>query len=970
MTQALFSGAELAVAILNSEWVDGIMPEEQFSLNTDSRKIGDGEAFLALCGENFDGHKFVASVVAQGAVAVVVNQSQVPMVKEVCQLPILAVPDTLIAYQQAANFHRRRFPNLKVMAVTGSVGKTSVKEMMRVIAEEAAGGVDRVLYTIGNTNNQIGVAQNLLRLTPDHQVAVIEMGTNHHGEIRPLTMMAEPQIAVVNNIGACHLEFLGSLEGVAQEKGTIYCGLPEQGAVAIMPETCVGKEELLKFATGHQVVCFGHEKSGAEVTGRYVSGDLDRSVVELFWRSNGKLVRFEWGLTGEHQAVNAAAAAAAGSALGLTPEVIARALTRTELPGMRMKQYRDRNQVLWVNDAYNANPDSMRAAIRQCAGIFTAERAGELVLVLGDMLELGSDENKLHKEILTYAREVLPKAMLVAVGERMVRNLPDNASGDTRLIGVNSSIEANGVLQRLLKPGMTVFLKASRGTRLELVMPEEHEPTLKVSKIAELLGKLTVNVVGDLKRADELLNIGRITNDSRLVAPGTVFVAIRGSGCDGNVYRMAALQAGARLLVSSALPLEDVPEEVCQIQVNDDYYAYSLLMQYYYDFPDRDLEIRAVTGTNGKTTTALAWHRIFGGQDGLLSTIKYVWGKNLSVEAERTTPEAGELFAALAMMRRLGLKRVFMEASSHALEQHRLGNLKLECGIFTNLTGDHLDYHLNMENYLAAKVRLFDEYLKPDAKAWLNWDGVGAEAMYEALQGSVASERIRTFGRKVGAQIPIEVIESSGAGFKIRIQNHEYNSNLIGDYNISNIAGVILSSLDAGLTPEAIQKGLDALVVPGRLEAVKTRKGVIAVVDYAHTDDALSNVLHAVRQVVPEGGRLIVVFGCGGDRDRSKRPRMGRVASELADLVIVTSDNPRTEEPEAIIHEILAGIPGNLLRDDHKVRVEPDRRQALQLALDLADKLDVIVAAGKGHENYQEINKVKYHFDDREELAK
>ena len=316
MSKALFTADELAVAV-NGKWLNST-PDGLWSINTDSRTVQAGECFIPIVGERFNGHDFLAAL-PDGVIALKGTNYPAPD-----DLPVLEVADTTAAYQDIARYHRLRMKNLTVAAVTGSVGKTSVKEMLRAIFTEAV-GEDAVLYTLGNTNNQIGVPQNLLRLSDNIRYAVIEMGTNHHGEIAPLSKTALPDGAIINTIAACHLENLGTLEGVAQEKSAIYSGMQSNSCIAVYPTSCAGKNIIEKAAEKFQNITFGNTPD-ADVYAEYIEGSLAGSTVKLFFRKPDKVVTFSWGLTGRHQADNAAAAAALASGMNIAPEVIARGL--------------------------------------------------------------------------------------------------------------------------------------------------------------------------------------------------------------------------------------------------------------------------------------------------------------------------------------------------------------------------------------------------------------------------------------------------------------------------------------------------------------------------------------------------------------------------------------------------------------------------------------------------------------------
>ena len=461
MASAQFTAEELRIATGGS-WLNGQAPTGKWQINTDSRTIRAGECFIPIVGERFDGHDFLKSL-PDGVTALAEYGRSCPE-----NLMVLQVKNTTEAYQNIARFHRLRMKQLKVAAVTGSVGKTSVKEMLRAIFN-AAVGEDAVLYTIGNTNNQIGVPQNLLRLTTDIRYAVIEMGTNHHGEIAPLSQTALPDGAIINTIAPCHLENLGSLDGVAQEKSAIYSAMTSPDAVAVYPAECAGKTIIETAAEKFRHVTFG-ETANADVYAEYISGSLDGSTVKLVFRDSGKSVTFSWTLSGRHQAVNAAAAAALAYSMNIAPEVIACGLSNTSLPGKRMDSVTI-NGTTWINDAYNANPQSMKSSL---AGIAeNCSKTAPLLLVLGDMLELGDDETAYHREVLEFVQTAFRdhNFKLCLLGKRFNAAAQDNTLQLSNVQCFDDLDSLTKTLRELRTPGMTIFLKSSNSIGLSKVEP-------------------------------------------------------------------------------------------------------------------------------------------------------------------------------------------------------------------------------------------------------------------------------------------------------------------------------------------------------------------------------------------------------------------------------------------------------------------------------------------------------------------
>ena len=457
--------------------------------------------------------------------------------------------------------------------------------------------------------------------------------------------------------------------------------------------------------------------------------------------------------------------------------------------------------------------------------------------------------------------------------------------------------------------------------------------------------------------------VTEIVVDSRRCRGGSCFVAVRGVKVDAHKFIPAALSAGC-----SAVVCEDpsgVPEGVAVAVVDNSRVAEARLAQAILGWPSRKLTCVGVTGTNGKSTTTYLIRDILEAANlcpGLLGTLFYETGGR-TVEANQTTPDALTLAAMTEEMVAAGMTHLVMEASSHALHQDRCAGLEFQVGVFTNLTGDHLDYHKTMENYLLAKQRLF-EGMKSGAAAVLNLDDSASQSLAEAARASGA--RVIFYGLNPRADVYGRVTQADTTGTTFDLVTADktvtIRTPLIGKHNISNCLAAAGACSALGIDLEKIASVLAGVkVVPGRLERVPVEAPFSAFVDYAHTDDAMKNVLTALRPLTK--GKLTIVFGCGGDRDTSKRPRMAKVAEQLADDVYVTSDNPRTEQPGAIIEQVLAGFtPAGRKR----ICVQADRRKAIELALATAQAGDIVLIAGKGHEKYQDVAGVKHYFDDVE----
>lgn len=465
-----------------------------------------------------------------------------------------------------------------------------------------------------------------------------------------------------------------------------------------------------------------------------------------------------------------------------------------------------------------------------------------------------------------------------------------------------------------------------------------------------------------------------LSSDTRQIKHGDLFFALSGSKDNGTRYIAEALAKGAAAVVYDADDT-NLSTDARLIRVSDARQTMAEVAAKYYDHPSKSLYLAGVTGTNGKTTLTylleMLWHPDPAGVIGTVNT-RYA---GMNFESTHTTPDSISLNRILKNMRKNGAACIAIEVSSHALDQKRAAFLDFDLGIFTNLTQDHLDYHNDMESYYEAKKQLFMQCLVKSGKASklavINID----DAYGKRLKKEIQSVPVKTFSVLGEADMSLKSASFSFAGTQAEIvyqgQTHPLTTNLIGLHNLRNVMAALLGALHRNPDLEALLSRLALVTVPGRLERVA---GKNYFVDYAHTPDALENVIQALREVRKASGaksRLVTVFGCGGDRDRTKRPLMGRVAAELSDVVLITSDNPRTEDPDKIIADILPGVEGSKLKFDGSTGylVEMDRAKALERAVQIATHDDIVLVAGKGHENYQIIGTVKRHFDDREILA-
>ena len=497
--------------------------------------------------------------------------------------------------------------------------------------------------------------------------------------------------------------------------------------------------------------------------------------------------------------------------------------------------------------------------------------------------------------------------------------------------------------------------------------------------LRELLEKLPDSEI----HGDPSVRISSLTCDSRAVQPGSLFFALRGTHADGHGFIEKAVAAGA-----AAVVLKDAlyaPSGLPWIKVSDGRAAMGRMSAKFYGDPTAGKPLIGITGTNGKTTTTYLIEAILaaaGLQAAVLGTISYRFGTT-AIEASHTTPESTELQKVFRHLEDAGAMAFVMEVSSHALEQKRVDGCHLDVGIFSNLTRDHLDYHGTMERYLESKCRLFTELLrpseeKPRRRAVINMDDPYGEQI--RLRSACP---VITFGIKGSCDVRPSAVASSVNGIHATLitpnGEFEFASKLLGRFNLSNILAAAAAGVALDLPLAAIKQGIENhITVPGRMERVENKAGVKCLVDYAHTEDALENVLATLKEIAT--GRIITLFGCAGDRDNGKRPIMGKIAATMSDMAIITSGNPRTEEPLSILEQIKAGITPLALREYLPDELEDDfeekgytivenRHDAIRLSIRLAKAGDIVLLAGRGHEDYQIIGTTRHHFDDREEAA-
>lgn len=455
--------------------------------------------------------------------------------------------------------------------------------------------------------------------------------------------------------------------------------------------------------------------------------------------------------------------------------------------------------------------------------------------------------------------------------------------------------------------------------------------------------------------------VSEIVFDSRKAVEGSLYVALRGTVADGHSFINSAIEKGAKVIVCEVLPAEIITE-VTYLRVADSSKALGHLASNFYGNPSKKLKLIGVTGTNGKTTVTTLLYDIFrnlGHQSALISTVEYRIGDEI-IPSTHTTPDVIRLNQMLAKAVEIGCEYAFMEVSSHGIVQNRIEGLHFKIAGFTNLTHDHLDFHKTFQNYLNAKKRFFDE-LEDSAIAITNADDKNGLVM---LQNTKAKKK--TFALKTMADFHGKVLELDFNGMLLNFNNKEFWTTLTGKFNAYNLLLAYGIALELGMEETEVLQAISRLHrVNGRFETIKSDSGIFFVVDYSHTPDALENVLDSINEIRTKNERLICVFGCGGDRDKTKRPEMGDIATKKSTLAIITSDNPRTEDPQEIIKEIEAGVqPQNY----SKYTSIPDRKEAIKMAIKFAEPKDIVLVAGKGHETYQDIGGVKHHFDDKETI--
>jgi len=478
-----------------------------------------------------------------------------------------------------------------------------------------------------------------------------------------------------------------------------------------------------------------------------------------------------------------------------------------------------------------------------------------------------------------------------------------------------------------------------------------------VKKITNLITNCNVvRTIGDVN-----VEVSSVVFDSRQATEGSLYVAQKGVSADGHLFMDAAIDKGAIAIICERLP-ESIRPNIVYVQVKDAALSLGLIASAFYENPSQSLKLIGITGTNGKTTTVTLLHRLFTGlgfRCGMLSTVNNLIGDEV-IPSTHTTPDAVQLNSLLSQMVESGCEYVFMEVSSHAIVQHRISGLVFTGALFSNLTHDHLDYHLTFDSYLKAKKMFFDA-LPSTAFALTNVDDRNGLVMVQNSKANIQTYSIRSMADFRG-----RIVENTIEGLSMQIDKHQVWFKLVGEFNAHNIMVVYGAAVLLGIPSDEVLQVLSGIrSAEGRFENIENNRGVVAIVDYAHTPDALENVLNTIQELCSSNQQVITVVGCGGDRDAAKRPTMAKIAVNLSDRVILTSDNPRTEDPNSILNQMKAGVEPFLMK---KVLVIENRREAIRTACAFANSGDIVLVAGKGHEKYQEIQGVKHHFDDKEEL--
>lgn len=478
-------------------------------------------------------------------------------------------------------------------------------------------------------------------------------------------------------------------------------------------------------------------------------------------------------------------------------------------------------------------------------------------------------------------------------------------------------------------------------------------------KLSDLLFGVSIkSVVGDITS----VMVNKVEFDSRKVSDSDLFIAIKGVNVDGHSFIDLSVADGAKSVIVEEIP-EKINKEICYVQVDCSSSSMSVISSNYYDNPSSKIKLVGVTGTNGKTTIVTLLHQLFselGYPTGMLSTIENKIGTR-SVESTHTTGDSLQINKLLSEMVLAGCEYCFMEVSSHAIHQNRVSSLVFEGGIFTNITHEHIDYHKDFKEYISVKKRFFNN-LKTSAFALTNKDDKNGNVMI-----SNTKARKITYSLKSMADYKCKVLESRLDGMLLNIQNHEIWVKIIGEFNAYNLLAIYSTSVELGLDKDRVLERISILnPAEGRFHTIRNSENITGIVDYMHTPDAYENVLSTINSIRTNTEKLIVVFGCGGDRDAEKRPKMTAIACNMSDQVIITADNPRTEKIEDIISDMTVKLDPVQKK---KVLVITDRSQAIKTACTLASEGDIVLLAGKGHEKYQEIEGVKHYFDDVEELV-
>ena len=872
----------------------------EYKISTDTRKDISGSVFFALKGESFDGNKFVKEALKNGAVCVVSDNPKNQSKK------VYIVKNSLETLQKLALRYRKLF-NIPTIVIGGSNGKTTSKDLIKEVLKTKY----KVHSTESSFNNHFGVPLTIFAMSKDTEIAIFEIGANHPKEHTELLKIICPTHVVVTNNGMDHLEGFGSPNGVRKANKEIYDWAEKNNCLVFVNKNY---SDLLKDSKNtHRIL--------------YPERQIEK-------------IKYETNLVGEYNKENILLALSIGEYFKVNLEKAVKAIGQYE-PISKRSQYFKKNDINFVLDCYNANPSSMKLSLQSFCS-YSKKPNG---VILGDMLELGKYSDTEHKKIVNFVfKQKLDYK--VFIGNNFKKALKNKISYHW----FANSLSARDWFWSQNFNGYNFLLKGSRGIKVENVLEKR---TKKISEIVH--GLKTLKIIGIKER-----KISDICFDSRKTKEGSLFVAIKGVNDDGNKFIGDAIKNGSKVIVQEK-PVKNIRDDITYILVKNSRSALSKIAQNFYDNPSQKIKLVGVTGTNGKTTTATILYKTFrllGHSTALISTIENKINDQIFPTIQ-TTPDPVSLSEFLNLAVANGCQYAFMECSSHAIDQKRIEGLSFAVAIFTNLTHDHLDYHKTLMTYAETKKKLFDNLAK-NSFALANADDPKARFM---LKNTKAKKYFLSLQKP--SNFKGNITSQSLDGLKMKINGKEIKTKMIGKFNAYNILGVLATTKLLNLTEHKVISNLKKLSAPeGRMDFLKSKNGVYGVIDYAHTPDALKSVLKTLTEIKNNEAKIITVVGCGGDRDKTKRPIMGKIACSLSDHVIFTADNSRSESTIDIIRNITVS-----LKEKNFESIE-NRAEAIKKACKMAKPKDVVLIAGKGHEKYQTANNKTIYFSDMDELKK